>query len=156
MTRGVYKSALRGMLDGRFDFEHDRLMVTMVRIDQYEADLRRHAVLADIPAEARLQTMPITGARVEDGHLFIDDFTFVAVGFVGPFQVVKGEMVYWIDRDNEKKSPLLFYVGRQGESFGYSGWNDPFPLRLDGGDVTVNFGGSPLADVEPWYRAADD
>jgi len=142
---GYYRAGLVELLAGGVNVETDHLQATLVRIDRYSVDLAKHAVIADVPENARLVTVPLTGVRVDDRNVFIDNLEFKKVGLSD--DVLECEIVFWKDTGDESTSRLFAYMGAVEDVYTSGYLVAPFPVRTNGGDVILDWNGKPWLSV---------
>lgn len=102
---GLYAAARNGFLVGEINWVGDSIMATLLDVTTYVVDLAAHNMIEDVPAEARVSTVSLTGRSATNGVAKADSPTFP--GVTGP---EVGALVLWIDTGSEISSRLIAYI----------------------------------------------
>lgn len=126
----IYKKAKQRLLEGGFDFTTDTLIALLVAAADYDLDTDTDEVLADIPPEAILASVELTGVTTTDGVFDCDNFVFPSVPATGQGDYI----VFHVD---SVEAPL-FAVITEGLNL---------PIVPDGDDITVNVNASGVLSL---------
>lgn len=116
MAGQIYKELAREMFDGLVSFKDDAFRVTLVDMRRYTPSIDSGRTIADIPPDARLQTITLTNVRLDDGDLYCDDWYFPAAGREG--EEIPAEFVMWLDSGDEATSRLISISAHDIHLFG--------------------------------------
>lgn len=120
----LYKAGVNSIMAGQIDLGNADLSALLIDTSLYTADLDTDLSQADIPVEAVLSTVTLTGSSVTDGIFSADGVTFPAV--VGN---EASAIILVLNAPTYSASTLIAYLDDATE----------FPITLDGSDVIVSW-----------------
>jgi hypothetical protein len=121
---GMYENGVKDIMAGNTDLINDTISVLFIDTDKYTPDLVNDESQADIPTEAILAEITLTGKTLDGSTFRADDTTANAVSgdLLGAAIIIRND-------GTESGSPLLAYIDNAPE----------FPITPDGGDLTLNW-----------------
>ena len=107
------------------DFINEKVSAILIDTGAYPVDLVNDADLGDVPAEAVLSSVSLTGNTLDESTFRADSVTFPQV----PTGKTAGAIVLAVNAETYSESTLIAYIDNAPE----------FPLDTDGSDIVVNW-----------------
>jgi len=133
MSKGTYYSGKGGLAKGDVDWINSPISALLVDLNHYSPNLLNHTSIADVPEDARIAEVQLTGRTVTpfesapgvyDAVLRADPSTFNSV--TAPDSEASAIIIFKDDR-SESETVLLFFNDEPPE----------FPVVPDGTDIVA-------------------
>ncbi len=136
----MYKTGKEALLGGDVDFVNSTISAALINLSEYAPDTLNDETLADIPEDAIVSEVLLTGKSIIDsstpGNVAFDadDAVFQSVA---PSGIEVGAVVLFLDHENIEDTRLLILIDDAPE----------LPVETAGRDITVTFGSGGILDI---------
>ena len=123
MSSGLYELGVNAIMAANIDLENANISALLIDTSLYTADLDNHSTQDDIPEEAQVAEVTLTGKTLDVTVFRANDLTFPVV----PIGDDVSAIVLFLDTDYADTSLLIAYLDNASE----------FPITPDGTDVVI-------------------
>lgn len=123
MTSGLYELGVKAIMGGDIDLINDNIYAMLIDSNEYTANLSTDENQDDIPDDAQIAEVALTGKTLDVSVFRANDAVFLSVATGQNVDAV----VIFLNTDYEDTSKLIAYIDNAGE----------FPITTDGTNVTI-------------------